>query len=300
MNPIAATARWALRSWARSRVAPGYFYQAMEAYGPRLAGKAPLAGRLPGGARVECDLRDHVQRHIYFQNVYEPVEAFLFATLVQPGFTVVDAGANVGQYSLLASRAVGPTGRVHAFEPVPRNYERLARHLNANGAANVTAHRAGLWHEPSTIHLGLGAEFAGNNDGSFSVGFRGDVAAPAVRLDDVGIGRVDAIKMDVEGAEWSALQGMARTLEAHRPLLLMEVNRAACARLDYAPDVFWDRLCGELGYAAWVVGGSARAWAKAERPPDLPQANVLFCPADLPPAVADGWDLKSCLKWAQA
>ena len=50
----------------------------MEKYGPRLAPPHPLPARLPSGHAVECDLRDHVQRHIYFQGVYEPIEAYLW------------------------------------------------------------------------------------------------------------------------------------------------------------------------------------------------------------------------------
>ncbi|MGL4422794.1 MAG: FkbM family methyltransferase, partial [Gemmataceae bacterium] len=181
---LASFPRWLLRSWASTTVAPGYMYQMMERHGARLAAPEPLLARLPGGIKVHCNLRDHVQRHIYFQGVYEPIEAFLFTQLATPGAVVLDAGGNIGQYSLLASRAVGPTGRVITFEPVPQNHARLQQHLQMNNCTNVQLERAGLWHEATTIHLGLGEEFQGNNDGSFSVGFQGDITAPAFPFDD--------------------------------------------------------------------------------------------------------------------
>src|SRR5205085_1504296 len=113
-----------------------------------------------------------VQRHIYFQGVYEPVEAYLFSRLAAPGMTVVDAGANVGQYTLIASARVGPSGAVHSFEPVPETYRVLAEHVAANRAANVVANRAAcasLGYGPADLwdllvrDLGYSAWRAGNS-----------------------------------------------------------------------------------------------------------------------------------------
>ena len=87
--------------------------------GPRLAETEFQRAVLPNGCSMHCDLRQHVDRHIYYLGAYEPVESYLFTRLLQPGMTVIDAGANIGQYTLLAATAVGSRGTVHCFEPVP-------------------------------------------------------------------------------------------------------------------------------------------------------------------------------------
>jgi len=276
----------------------------MEAYGPSPADGVRLPSRLPDGSLIECDLRDHVERQMYFLGAYEPIEAYLFTRLVRPGLTVVDAGANVGQYTLLAASGVGPTGAVHCFEPAAANFARLEAHLVANRLTNVRANRSALWHEPAEVRLGLPADTVGNA-GSFSVGVSAlsVVAAPAEPFDAyaerTGVGRVDLVKMDIEGAEWAALRGMRRTLERDRPLLLMEVNRDACRLVGYDPQEFWELLVLPLGYTAWAIGGSAAERRRLPSAGRVDLANVLFTSGPLPPEVAVGWTTKSCLRWAR-
>lgn len=297
-----AAGRYACRGWADTCYAPGYFYQVMERCGPSLAEPHRLRRRLPDGSSVDCDLRDHVQRHIYFLGAYEPIEAYLFWRLARPGMTVVDAGANVGQYTLLAARRVGPGGRVHSFEPVPGTFARLEDHLRDNRLDNVHANRSALWHEAAELRLGLDVGSEGNA-GAYSVGAAAaDVVAPAVAFDlyaeQRAIDRVDLVKMDIEGAEWHALQGMRETLRRDRPILLMEVNREACESVGYDPGEFWKLLCDALGYEAWAVGGSAADWRRLDSADGVDRVNVIFAPDRLPDEVSTGWTTKGCLKWA--
>jgi FkbM family methyltransferase len=277
----------------------------IEAYGPALAEGVRLPSRLPDGSWIECDLRDFIERQVYYRGAYEPIEAYLFTRLVRPGWTVVDAGANVGQYTLLAASRVGPTGMVYGFEPVPANFARLEAHLRDNRVTNVRASRLALWHEPGEVRLGLTADAVGNA-GLFSVGTSASsmVTAPAEPFDAfaerVGIGRVDLVKMDIEGAEWAALRGMRRTFDRDRPLLLMEVSRYTCGLLGYDPQEFWNLLGESLGYTAWAVNSSAVDWRRlpSAEGVDL-AANVLFTPGPLPPEIAAGWTTKSCYRWAK-
>ncbi len=84
---------------------------------------------------------------------FEPVEQRRFVDFVRPGMTVYDLGANVGFYSLLASRLVGPTGRVIAVEPLPRNIAYLQRHVVANAATNVTIVQGAVSDAPGIGHF---------------------------------------------------------------------------------------------------------------------------------------------------
>jgi FkbM family methyltransferase len=302
---IRPIARRTLMSWGRVGRAQGLRYQAIERWGGRLASSGRLQRRLPNGCRVHCDLRDEVQRQIYFWGCYEPVEAFLFSRLLRPGMTVVDAGANVGQYTLLAGKAVGASGSAHAFEPVPKTFALLGRHVAANELGNVRLNRAALWCEPKMVQLGLSPEMAGNS-GAYSISTRdvvGDIESPAIRFDDYVVEQqlrhVDIVKMDVEGAELCALRGMSRMLRRDGPLLLMEINRVTCLRGGHDTDALWKLLAEDLGYRGWAIGSSPATCRRLTSLQGIEQRNVLFHRADLPSDITDGWDLKSVLHWAR-
>jgi FkbM family methyltransferase len=216
LQPLLSSARfpalWLLRCWAKTCRAPGYLYYVVDRWGARF-GTKPLYSRIPGGCRLSCDLTDEVQRQIYFFGVYEPIHAYLFYQLLQPNMVVIDAGANVGQYTLLAATKVGRTGAVHSFEPVDTNFRRLSRHVAENEICNAILNRAALWNTDSRVKLGMPEGISGNF-GAYSIRAQRSAAAveaPAVQLDmyveKMGLTRVDLIKMDIEGAEPYAIEG---------------------------------------------------------------------------------------------
>lgn len=306
MGVIRSVGRSALRALGHTGVAPGLHYRVVERIVPHLAGTELLTARLPNGCRMGCDLRDHVQRFIWFYGAYEFIESYLFSQLVKPGMTVFDVGANVGQYTLLASTLVGPSGQVHSFEPVPRNFERLRIHVAENALTNVTLNQAAAWHEPARLSMALAADKA-DNAGSFSVHAAGPGASEpievaAIRLDDYvaerAIDRVDAIKIDVEGSEPFALAGARQTLLRDRPILLMEVSPSMLERARSNAESLGDELSA-LGYRIWKIGLSPEASGPVADLTGFTQSNALFHHDDLPPGVTGGWTLKSILRWAR-
>jgi FkbM family methyltransferase len=255
---------------------------------------------------MECDLRDHVQRHIYFMGVYELIEAHIFSRLIKGGWTVFDVGSNVGQYALLASTLVGESGSVHAFEPVPRNFARARHHLTRNQVLNVFLHQLAAWHERAEVQLGLASDMT-ENAGSYSVGVVSGTAVVPVKAQSIPldnyvaerqIERVHLVKMDIEGAELNALRGFVETLRRDRPVILMEVNRLACMRMGYEPAQLWKLLIDQLGYRVWQIGHSAHDWVEIIDPARIEQANCLFTPGDLPRELTDSWDFRHCIAWA--
>jgi FkbM family methyltransferase len=167
-----------------------------------------------------------------FAGTFEPRERALFAGLVQPGMTVLDVGAHAGLYSLIASKRVGPLGRVIAFEPSPRERERLAAHVRLNKAANVVVEPVALGEEDGEADLFVvDAEETGCNSllpGEVGPGHA--VRVPLRSLDGyairAGLERVDVIKMDVEGAELSVLRGARALIARTRPVVLCEIEEA--------------------------------------------------------------------------
>ena len=159
---------------------------------------------------------------------YETVETALVLDLVRPGQVVLDIGANIGYYTLLFAKLVGPTGRVVAFEPDPESFSLLQRNIAENHYGNVTAFRVAV--SNVNADLTLFRDRFNNLDHRLTSSGRDCTAliVEAVRLDDFLPSRVDRpidpIKMDIQGSEGLAVEGMRSTLGLDGgPLLLTEV-----------------------------------------------------------------------------
>jgi FkbM family methyltransferase len=301
--PARFLARGALRLWARTGWKTASRYLAVERIASRLASQ-PMETRLPDGSLMRCDFSDSVQRQIYFGGLFEPAESYLFLKLLAPGMTVLDVGANCGQYTLLASRAVGTQGIVHAFEPLPDTFKTMTENLRLNGYRNVILNQAALWNETTQLTLGRGPEKL-SHSGSWSAGY-GSVdphptVVPAVRLDDYvrehAIERIDLIKMDIEGAEPFVLEGARESIERFKPTFLMELNSRTLTQLGWTTARL-GKLLLSFGYSAFEVGPSLRRSHPISNFDDVKFANVIFHQNDLPPGIAAGWDRRQVKRWA--
>lgn len=193
--------------------------------GPSTPGFHPL--QTAWGATLLADPTRTIGHSIATTGVFDLAVSEAIARLVPPGGSVVDAGANVGYMSVLGAVAAGPGGRVQSFEPHPDLVAVLGRNATAsarqNRAAPITVHAAALGDRAGTAELLLPEEFTAN-DGTARVVVHAEqaargrtIAVPLVAMDDViGGGRVDVLKIDVEGFEPQVLKGAARTLAAHR------------------------------------------------------------------------------------
>lgn len=144
---------------------------------------------------------------------YEMRQVLSVRAAVKPGMTVFDVGAHAGYYTLMFSRAVGPTGKVFAFEASPENAARLRHHLSINGLTNVEVVEAAVTDRTGTARF--------TSDGY--VGKLSDTGREVrtVCLDDYPL--PDLIKMDIEGAETMALSGASKLLSG-RPKLFVAVH----------------------------------------------------------------------------
>lgn len=183
------------------------------------------------GLRYRGNLGSHIDREVYFFGAYEADELALVRRWWggRAGGVALDVGANVGHHTLAYSRIFGT---VHAFEPNPVVFGQLERAVRFNRVDNVTLHAYGLWDRDAVLEFNVPP--AGNTGmGSFKeeIPGMGDAAKLVlpVRLgDDVladaGIERIDFVKIDVQGAEGEALDGLARTLARSRPLVWVEIS----------------------------------------------------------------------------
>jgi FkbM family methyltransferase len=163
---------------------------------------------------------------------YEPHLTAVFERYCRPGMTVVDVGANLGYYSLLAARLVGPSGSVVALEPNSENCRLLLSSLRHGGIANVQVLPVAAdvergWAYYST-HVGSNGGLI--DDGGNLLAHPG-VVVPTFRLDDLVTGPVGFLKMDVEGAEGRVARGATRLIERDRPIVTTELKEEMLRRV---------------------------------------------------------------------
>jgi len=230
------------------------------------------------GFTMECDLRDWVSQHVFVTGSYEEGLPQVMAQLVRPGSVVVDVGANVGFYTLLLANLAGPTGRVHAFEPMPHALTRLRKHVTMNRLQNVEIHEAAASSSDGTVPFYLGpVEHTSISslhplEGSTSI----DVQCTTLDRALEKAGPIDFIKMDVEGAEPEALAGAQHLLSRGVPYLVAEVS-----------DSGWPATLIERGYAMYHITWQGVRKVDDPRDPSLPaQYNALFSLGTLPAGVA--------------
>lgn len=200
----------------------------------------PALGDYPDGRRMWCDLSDHTQRGMLF-NRFEPGETQLFRELLSPGDAVVDVGAHIGWFSVLAGRAVGPEGTVVCLEPFAGNARYLAANLALNGLTWARVHNVAATDRPAVLQIG---RQPGSDSGSVTAGPWATDAAevPGAPLDElVPDGPVQLLKIDVEGFEARALAGAAATLDRTRHVLV-ELNRDALEAAGSTPEEVRERL----------------------------------------------------------
>lgn len=186
---------------------------------PGLAG--PLAMRVHTATDV------HVSAAIAAEGIWEPQETQLLLDTLRPGDVFVDVGANIGYFSLLASRLVGPTGAVLAFEPEAANYALLEANILMNGCDNIRSFEAALGEENAsgTIYLNE------LNRGDHSI----YPTEPGRSGQDISIvngsrliaqthPRVHCIKIDTQGAECDVVRGLRELIAASAADLLMIIE----------------------------------------------------------------------------
>lgn len=178
---------------------------------------------------INIDLEDWIQQQIYFLGDYEKPEIDYLYQYLKPGYTFLDIGANIGLFSLNASKIVGNTGSVFSFEAFTPNFLKLKKNIEDNNLKNtVTEHRA-ISNDNSPVEILYRDE--NKNIGMASAFLQDFTSREIVEgttvdqfLSDRKIIRVDLIKIDIEGGEFKALSGMTDTLRNLKPQIIIEIS----------------------------------------------------------------------------
>lgn len=220
-------------------------------FGPRLR-KRDFLIEIEPGVLIPGELDDWMVLS-FFTDAQRNLPLQLSHSLIRPGDTLIDVGANTGLWALGAAVRVGPAGAVHAFEPVPDNFVRLTRNLTLNGFANVVCRQLALADKCGhTVFYAATAD----NSGIGSLEKRGEADRPIeiemTTVDDYcagqAISRVDLMKVDVEGAELLVFRGAERLLSStEAPIIMFETDEALTARFGSSSTLI-KKLLQQYGY----------------------------------------------------
>lgn len=211
------------------------------------------------GRKMYLDKFDTLQ--LGMNRIYEPeITEFLKKHLL-PGDIALDIGAHIGYYSLIFADKVGKSGKVYAFEPDPENHAILSKNIKINGFLNIQAINKAVLDKSGALNLYK----SNSNSGDHRVYDPGEqrkiIEAQAIKIDDLFADSnvaIKLIKMDIQGAEYFAVNGMISTINKSRNLILCaEFWPYGLKMSGIAPNSFI-ALLFNLGFSVYEQRGSER------------------------------------------
>jgi len=232
------------------------------------------------GSHVYLYPGNETSRAIFVTGLYDPNELSLLSTLLKPGMTFVDAGANMGLYTIFGARRVGSAGRVLSIEPSRRELEILRKNIALNRLENVTVAPVALSDREAELELRVAPiEKSGHNTlGAFGFDTALDHTerVRAVTLDALAeeqqLRRVDLIKMDIEGGEEAALLGAHGIIQRDHPILFLELSHRSLQHQNSSAAKLL-ALLDEYGYR--IHGYEASTGLPSPEPRECSEENIV-------------------------
>jgi FkbM family methyltransferase len=219
------------------------------------------------GHKMFLDSRDSLNLSI--NGVYEPFETELVKKEIRKGDVVLDVGANIGYYTLIFAKLVGENGKVFAFEPDPSNFALLKKNVEINGYKNITLVQKAVSNKTGKTKLYLSDRNLGDHRIYDSHDGRRCIEIDAIRLDDYFKnynGKIDFIKMDIQGAEGGAIQGMCSLLKKNKNVkIVTEFWPIGLKRFGIGPEEYV-KLLIEHGFKLYEIN----------------EQEKKICPANIP------------------
>jgi FkbM family methyltransferase len=177
---------------------------------------------------LQLNIEDWIQENIYFLGEYEKAELKSIETFLDKNSVFIDIGANIGLYSLYASKKITEKGKIISFEPFSKNHKTLVKNVEINQIDNIIVEKIAIGNEEKQVNLhyneaerNLGMVTTNPNQGAKQEAV--NATSLDTYLENKKISRLDLIKIDIEGYEYQALSGMRKTLQKFKPSLLIEI-----------------------------------------------------------------------------
>lgn len=201
------------------------------------------------GITYQLHLNEFIDSHIYYYGCFEEDTTRAIKSILRPGMTVLDIGANIGAHTLPMAKCVGPEGRVIAFEPMASAQKKLNTNMGLNAFTNIFVEKIALSNETYTGPAGFRTSwdmYGPNADGVVP-----EEIVTFQQLDKYveiqKLSTVDFIKLDVDGFEYKVLEGGVETLKRFKPVLSMELGNWTLARQGDTLEAL-TLLLGSLGF----------------------------------------------------
>jgi len=187
---------------------------------------------------------------LYYNGSHEPHVSSLFCSLLNNGMTVVDVGALIGYYTLLAAKRVGDNGRVLAFEPSPTAFSLLLKNIKINNRNNIKAFKYAVSDKNGKKTFDLSRLSFAHTKSSDTI------VVNTVFIDSflhsLSIEDVDLVKIDVEGAELEVLRGMRKILSRGKVKIICEVHPDGLSSLGYSNEDV-ENILKEYSYKIYLI-----------------------------------------------
>ncbi len=255
-----------------------------------------IFGRLPdrnitirtkAGFLIEVNPRRNkgVDALLFANRIYEAGTLHVMKSVLRPGDTFIDAGANIGQMSLAGAQCVGVEGKVHAFEPVPDVYQHLLNNIRINQAKNIVAHNCALGErqEKRTIYQQLMVNYGSATllkPANYSDSHVVDIETLDRFIVTQNIKTVRMLKADVEGWELELLKGSTSLLSSKSaPVLCLEYSKNRSAAKGGREDVyqFIKRVNNYKIFKLKFGKETHSSLVEVQRASELPAHDNIFC-----------------------
>lgn len=242
------------------------------------------------GHKMYVDLRDlGVTVWLRRKGVYHPQMTKVFKDIISEGMTIVDIGANIGYFTLIAARLTGKKGKVFAFEPEPHNFDLLVRNIALNGYDNVIAVQKAISDKNGKAKLFVDRTSWGSHSlmGGGKGFAQGVIEVETQTLDDYFKdyrGEINLIKIDIEGAEAIAFRGMWDTIRSSNGLaIITEFLPDFLAKYDCSPNQFLQDIL-RYGFELYSIDEERMALYPTGGTPDPDEIgpNLLFVKSKFP------------------
>jgi FkbM family methyltransferase len=238
--------------------------------GTRIGQRIPLAGKIfffvynhisprislaeVQGLKLYLNLRSSIGRTLLMKDSYEKGTTKLFRDLIEEGMVILDIGANIGYYSLFAAKLVGEKGTVFAFEPAPDNFALLVKNIELNGFSNIIPVQKAV-----SSKTGRGRLFLSSDPVLHSMhqhNGKRSIEVEVTSIDEFIENRncpVDLIKMDVEGLEMRALEGMLETIKRNPNLKIITEFSPDCLQKSGSPPMEFLKKLMDCGFKLFLI-----------------------------------------------
>lgn len=223
---------------------------------------------------ISFDPNSYIGKYLYYRGVFEEPIARKIASSLKTGMTFIDVGANIGQHTLIASGAIGPSGRIVSFEPQEKVRELLKENINNNNLNNITVLPYALGQHDGSANI---YHMNKKNDGEASLrpgSFKESVTKEKITIrtlsglmSELNITHIDVMKIDIEGAELDMLKGSEAFFNRCKPKkIFIECVEKHLERFDTSSLALTSWLIDQ-GYTLYQL--EQWRWKEIKASPDL-------------------------------